>query len=661
MPSMPQQKQRQSDAWVFPLLIVITVLLGTQLLRANLAYFRWLFGDRFLWSSLQLGGLGLGIYSLVVLVGPLLRRMGTRPLLLRAAFIVGSTRLLAQIWWGDPLVDALLVIVGVLAFLVFLPVALGWMVGDRIHRPEAGWRFGLIFLSGLALDGAIHGLFLTYDPIWQTNWVSLLITLALVAGQWWLQWMINRRPAVPLPFRETNLRNSLPLLFFGPFLVYYLIVGGNLARLMALTDWPLPLGLLVLLAGQLAAIFLAWLLPPGRAVALLAFVLLMVTINPLFLGAEAAAIALVISQVSVGLLVVSACTHMARNRDKQGVGHTARLWWASTTLFVLLIFLYYATYELSIPFSRETVIYLVAVAMGASLLFSLDRWAVAFTTRPASDNPSLLNRSGLPALSMMAFVLIFMLALTTVIWQQPGFVSANSTGQRIVDYNIHNGFTMAGTLDLEALAQMILSQQADIVAVQEVSRGWVINGSVDMATWLSWRLGMPATFSPTSGADWGHAIFTRYPVLRHDEFSLPPPGLPLMRGFAYHELDVGDEKPLLLINTHLHHVTEDAAIREQQVAAILHFLEGSPIERLVVTGDLNAEPSEAAMLGLKAIGLWDVIEEAGLQPGFTFPADVPAIQIDYILVSPDIRLRSVEVFPQVISDHLGIGATISLR
>ena len=95
-----------------------------------------------------------------------------------------------------------------------------------------------------------------------------------------------------------------------------------------------------------------------------------------------------------------------------------------------------------------------------------------------------------------------------------------------------------------------------------------------MATWLSWRLGMPVVFSPTSGLDWGHAVLTHYPVTRHDEFALPPPGLPLARGFAYHEIAVGDEGPLLLINTHLHHIRKDATIREQQVASILHFLEG---------------------------------------------------------------------------------------
>lgn len=653
-------KLRGPNNWVFLLLIVATVLLGTQLLRANLAYFRWLFGDRFGWSSLELGGLALGLYSLPILIGPFLRRMGNRTLLIRTAFLVGAARLLAQIWWGDPLLDALLVFMGMLAFLFFLPVALGWMVGDRIHKPQAGWHFALLLLSGLALDSAIHSLFLTYDPIWQNNWHALGVVLLLVVGQWGLLRVTVRRPAVPLPFREASILNSLPLLLFGPFFVYYLIVGGNLARLNALTGWPLPLSLFWLLAGLFAAVLLAWLLPPGRAVALAAFVLLMATINPPMLSPIASALSLLVSQISAGLLLTTACTHLARYRNQVGVGNTAWLWWGSQMLFVLLIFLYYVSYDIRLPISREFILYLAVVGIGASTLSVSDRWAASTLIRPA------LNHLGLPSLHSLALILALVLGLTTVIWQQPTAANAQSDTLRLFDYNTHNGFDMRGTLDLEAMARLIERQQADILTLQEVGRGLVVNGSVDMVLWLSWRLGMKTTFTSTSGLDWGHALLTRFPVIRHDEFALPPPGLPLSRGFAYHEIDVGDGQlgggqPLLLINTHLHHISTDASIREKQVASILHFLEGNPMRRLILTGDLNSQPMEPVLRSLEAVGLRDLIAEAGLQPGFTFPADAPTRRIDYILASPDISLQELTIPPDVISDHLGISATVLLR
>ena len=648
-------KPRTPTIWAFPIFVVFTVLLGTQLLRSDLAYFRWLFGDRLLWSSLQLGGLALGIYSLVLLGGPLLRRMGTRSLLLRSAFLVGLARLLTQIWWGDPLVDALFVFVGLVAFLIFVPVALGWMVGDHIHKPEAGWHFALLLLSGLALDSGIHSLFLTYDPLWQNTWTAFATILLLVGSQWALLRSLSRRAPVSLPYREGTLRNSLPLLLFGPFFVYYLLVGGNLARLNALTDWPLPLAAVWLLGGQLAAVFLAWLLPPGRAVALGAFALLMMAVNPPFFNAGFAALFLLIGQICAGLLLTTACTHLARQRSETSVGHTTWLWWGSMILFVVLIFLYYITYDMRLPISREIVLYLAVVGMGAGLFLAVDRWAVLPSMRPS------LPQMGLSSPYGLTLALVILLALTVANWQRPPSASIQADTVRIFDYNSYGGFNIYGTLDLEATAQLIESQDADIVTLQEVSRGWVIGGSVDMVAWLSWRLGMPVVFSPTSGLDWGHAVLTHYPVTRHDEFVLPPPGLPLARGFAYHEIAVGDEGPLLLINTHLHHIRQDATIREQQVASILHFLDGNPIRRLILTGDLNSLPMDTVLLSLQAAGLRDLVAEADLKPGFTYPSADPSQRIDYILASPDIGLRALEIPPDIVSDHLGIGATIFLK
>lgn len=651
---MQRLKTRTPTNWTSLLLIVTTVFLGTQLLRANLAYFRWLFGDRYEWSSLQLGGLALGIYSLVILVGPLLRRMNSQSLLLRSAAVVGAARLLAQLWWGDPLVDAIAVFIGVIAYLIFLPVALSWLVGDRIHQPEAGWHFALLLLSGLALDGALHSLFLTYDPIWQTTWAAIGIGLLTVAGQWGLVWMLSRRPGVPLPYREPSLRNALPLLMFGPFFVYYLLVGGNLARLNSFTSWPLPLNAFWFVAGLFVAVLVAWLLPPGRAVGLVGLVGLLATVNPSPLAGNSVILYLWISQVSAGLLITSGCTHLARNRNRTSVGSTAWLWWASMLFLILLIFLYYVTYDLSLPITRGFVLYLAAVLMGASTLAVIDRWAVSLRIRPALDH------LGVPSLHSLALILAVSLALTTAVWQRPATVRAQSNAVTIFNYNIHNGFNTRGHLDLEAMAQLLAAQRADVITLQEVSRGWVVNGSVDMAVWLSWRLGMPVTFSSTSGLDWGHALLSSYPVIRHDEFALPPPGLPLTRGFAYHEIDVGDDSPLLVINTHLHHLRADHPIREQQIATILHFLEGSPLRRLILTGDLNAKPDEPTLLRLYATGLRDLLDEAGMDPGYTFPADSPAQRIDYILASPDVGLSELSIPPDVLSDHLGIRATITL-
>ena len=92
-----------------------------------------------------------------------------------------------------------------------------------------------------------------------------------------------------------------------------------------------------------------------------------------------------------------------------------------------------------------------------------------------------------------------------------------------MSFNVHNGFSRDGRLDLEAIAQVIEASGADVVGLQEVSRGWLINGSADMVQWLSQRLGMAYVYGPTEGALWGNALLSRLPVLavRPLDLSLP--------------------------------------------------------------------------------------------------------------------------------------------
>jgi endonuclease/exonuclease/phosphatase family metal-dependent hydrolase len=62
---------------------------------------------------------------------------------------------------------------------------------------------------------------------------------------------------------------------------------------------------------------------------------------------------------------------------------------------------------------------------------------------------------------------------------------------RVLSYNLHFGFDIRGWSDLEGIARAIESSGAEVVGLQEVSRGWYVNGSTDMLAWLQRRLRMP--------------------------------------------------------------------------------------------------------------------------------------------------------------------------
>ncbi|MCB8942589.1 MAG: endonuclease/exonuclease/phosphatase family protein, partial [Ardenticatenaceae bacterium] len=226
---------------------------------------------------------------------------------------------------------------------------------------------------------------------------------------------------------------------------------------------------------------------------------------------------------------------------------------------------------------------------------------------------------------------------------------------RIMTYNIHNGFPPYGNLNLEAIAQVIETENPDIIALQEVSRGWVINGSIDTLTWLSQRLNMPYIFNPTADPLWGNALLSRYPIINYELIPLPPDNLPLTRGFIAATIDIGTGQTLNIIATHLHHPFNGSDIRQQQAQVILDYIQNQP--HTIITGDFNAEPDSPEAALFHNAGLTDIL--ADIQPNTTFYALGPTRQIDYIWLTPDLTATAIIIPTTPASDHLPIAATLN--
>ena len=79
----------------------------------------------------------------------------------------------------------------------------------------------------------------------------------------------------------------------------------------------------------------------------------------------------------------------------------------------------------------------------------------------------------------------------------------------LVDWNLHYGVSPVTGVDLESIAATIEAQDADVVTLQEVERGWIFGGGADMATWLSRRLGMTIQFAPAADRQFGNAVLSR--------------------------------------------------------------------------------------------------------------------------------------------------------
>jgi endonuclease/exonuclease/phosphatase family metal-dependent hydrolase len=225
-------------------------------------------------------------------------------------------------------------------------------------------------------------------------------------------------------------------------------------------------------------------------------------------------------------------------------------------------------------------------------------------------------------------------------------------------FNLHNGFDTTGWLGMEALARTIERQHPDVVALQEVARGWVIDGSTDMLGWLSQRLQMDYVFDPTAGPLWGNAVLTRLPIKGSRTYPLPTPDLLIGRGYVRVLLDAGGGRTLNVIATHYHHLEDGGAIRVLQSKAILALWKDVP--GTVLMGDLNAEPGSPEIEMLRSAGLVEAVAQAGLSPGYTYDSVAPYQRIDYVWVSPDLAggLTDVVITSGNASDHRGVTASI---
>ena len=237
---------------------------------------------------------------------------------------------------------------------------------------------------------------------------------------------------------------------------------------------------------------------------------------------------------------------------------------------------------------------------------------------------------------------------------------------RVMSFNIHHGVGTDGVLDLQRVADVIKSEGADIVGLQEVDRHWSERSDfVDQAAWLAHELNMHVVYGANLDNDplepgqprrqYGTAILSVTPILDWDNTFLPRYEGHEQRGLLRARVVVRGV-PVQVYNTHLQH--NDAAERLEQAEAIKQLI-GTPNESVVLVGDLNAVPTAPEITTLLD-GLVDAWEQAGIGDGYTIPVEDPNRRIDYVLTSDDVIARTAAVVTTDASDHLPVYADVLL-
>ncbi len=104
---------------------------------------------------------------------------------------------------------------------------------------------------------------------------------------------------------------------------------------------------------------------------------------------------------------------------------------------------------------------------------------------------------------------------------------------------------------------------ADVVVLNEVDRGWLLEGGHDLLRLLSEATGMEGTFAPAADDVWGNAILSRLPLRDVRTVALPSGGAAMRRSIVSAVVDTGGGD-LAVVGTHLHHVEDGRGVRATQ-------------------------------------------------------------------------------------------------
>lgn len=97
----------------------------------------------------------------------------------------------------------------------------------------------------------------------------------------------------------------------------------------------------------------------------------------------------------------------------------------------------------------------------------------------------------------------------------------------------------------------------------------------------------------------------------------------------------------------------DSADRLEQSKKIAAFV-GARTGNVVLCGDFNLTPHTRSLAILEEIGLRNLIKEYGIVSTRTSFYEKPEKFADYVLVSPNLRIRKFEVLPDEVSDHAAL-------
>lgn len=228
--------------------------------------------------------------------------------------------------------------------------------------------------------------------------------------------------------------------------------------------------------------------------------------------------------------------------------------------------------------------------------------------------------------------------------------------------------------DIRNIAKFLLANPADIICLQELTRGYQHQES-DTIKYIAKRLGYYYHFQeiPFDDDRWTQAngIFSRFPIVIKDSLWINEPtgtGHYDDEYRAYIEVTIKvDDRELTVGTTHMSYTNGfiGSVRKEQEADKVLNIVSNKKLN-YIFTGDLNAAPDSNTVCKiskvLNNVGP-DIIENTWTTKPFSYDGFVENNlnwRLDYIFASNDIQIVSSKVLETNFSDHLPVLAHLRL-
>ena len=242
---------------------------------------------------------------------------------------------------------------------------------------------------------------------------------------------------------------------------------------------------------------------------------------------------------------------------------------------------------------------------------------------------------------------------------------------KFMTYNIHFGVGMDDLLNLERIAQNILSEDIDpdVIGLQEVETGRITSHGIDMALWLARRLNMYYFYFPAINEHaYGLALLSKYPITSATGYRIP--SISLERVLIHGVVMINETLEIDVFVTHLGLLKWDEDLAVQVIYVLQKINQVSITSNKILMGDLNLEYNSSQLAPV-----YNFFNDTlgGVPRPRTFPSinlfGKPIESIDYIYTAKNvINIVESHVITDFLpgnnsaefgSDHLPVVATLT--